>query len=186
MIKFTILVDMDDVLENLVDAWCKELNRRYGTSVTESDVNDWSIGKFFPSLTKEQLFAPLSDPEFWPTLSPMPKAQEVLKRLQDDGHVIRIVTASHYETVSPKIKWLLTHFPYLDWKDVVIASDKSIIRGNVMIDDGVHNLEGTSCIKVLFDRPHNRKYDASHNGMMRVYDWDEIYNLISYMAGGNL
>lgn len=65
MKKLTLLVDMDDVLECLVDAWCEELNRRHGTSVTTEDVDDWAIAKFFPTLTKEQLFAPLSEPSFW-------------------------------------------------------------------------------------------------------------------------
>lgn len=184
MKKLTLLVDMDDVLECLVDAWCKELNRRHGTSVVTEDIDDWAIAKFFPTLTKEQLFAPLNEASFWQTLSPMQNAQEVLCRLKNDGHTIRVVTASHFNTVSPKVAWLLEHYPYLKWEDVIIASDKSIINGDVMIDDGTHNLEVSSCMKILFDRPHNRKYDADSSGMVRVHNWDEIYDLISHIAGG--
>lgn len=114
----------------------------------------------------------------------MQNAQEVLCRLKDDGHTIRVVTASHFNTVPPKVAWLLEHYPYLKWEDVIIASDKSIINGDVMIDDGTHNLEVSSCMKILFDRPHNRKYDADRSGMIRVHNWDEIYELISHIAGG--
>lgn len=181
----TILVDMDDVLERLVDAWCTALNERHGTSVLCEHIDDWDIAKFFPGLSKEEVFAPLSDAEFWTTIQPMQNAQEVLKRLKDEGCTIRIVTASHYATIVPKICWLLNHYPYLSWKDVVIASDKSVVKGDIMIDDGVHNLEATNCFKVLFTRPHNLKYDAIANGMYRVSNWDEIYTLIHSMSGGN-
>ena len=114
----------------------------------------------------------------------MQNAQEVLKRIIDDGHIVRVVTASHYNTVAPKMKWLLNAYPYLNWSDVIIASDKRLICGDVMIDDGVHNLEATKCKKLLFDRHTNRKYDAEANGIVRVKNWDEIYKHISNIAGG--
>ena len=51
MKKLTILVDMDDVLENLVECWVDELNKKCGSSLCEEDITDWRIAKFFPSLT---------------------------------------------------------------------------------------------------------------------------------------
>lgn len=35
MKKLTILVDMDDVLENLVECWVNELNKKCGSSLCE-------------------------------------------------------------------------------------------------------------------------------------------------------
>ena len=35
MKKLTILVDMDDVLENLVECWVDELNKKCGSSLAE-------------------------------------------------------------------------------------------------------------------------------------------------------
>lgn len=61
MKKLTILVDMDDVLENLVECWVDELNKKCGSSLCEEDITDWRIAKFFPSLTNED-FSPLSTP----------------------------------------------------------------------------------------------------------------------------
>ena len=184
MKKLTILIDMDDVLEELGDAWVTELNRTHGTSVLPSDITSWKIADFFPTLTEDEVYQPLHDPKFWSTLVPTQNAQKIVKRLMDDGHTIRIVTASHYNTVAPKIAWLLGAYPYLRWKDIIIASDKSMICGDVMIDDGVHNLECTHCAKLLFDRYHNHTYKAEENGMIRVKNWDEIYSIISNMAGG--
>lgn len=51
MKKLTILVDMDDVLENLVECWVNELNKKCCSSLREEDITDWRIAKFFPQLT---------------------------------------------------------------------------------------------------------------------------------------
>ena len=175
MKKLTILVDMDDVLENLVECWVDELNKKCGSSLCEEDITDWRIAKFFPSLTNEDLFSPLNTAEFWGKIAPMQNAQDI--------HTIRIVTASHYATVPAKIKRLLEMYPYLKWEDVIVASDKSLIFGDIMIDDGTHNLEVTSCgLAVLFDRPHNRSYNDEAAGMVRVETWDEIYEVVSEFA----
>lgn len=182
MNRLTILIDMDDVLEDLVGCWISELNKKHGTTVTIEDVTDWKIAKFFPTLTNEELYAPLFDPDMWLKLEVMPNAPENVKRLIDDGHIVRIVTATHYGTVLPKMKRFLEMYPFLTWEDVIIASDKSVINGDVMIDDGVHNLESASCIKLLFDRPHNRAYNARANNMIRVKTWEEIYTEISRIA----
>lgn len=183
MKKLTILVDMDDVLENLVECWVDELNKKCGSSLCEEDITDQRIAKFFPSLTNEDLFSPLNTAEFWGKIAPMQNAQDILKKLIDDGHTIRIVTASHYATVPAKIKRLLEMYPYLKWEDVIVASDKSLIFGDIMIDDGTHNLEVTSCgLAVLFDRPHNRSYNDEAAGMVRVETWDEIYEVVSEFA----
>lgn len=184
MKKLTLLVDMDDVLKNLVECWTSVLNQRYGTSVREEDVTSWYIADFFPFLTKEQIFGVLHEHGFWESLSPMQNAPEVLERLISDGHTVRVVTASHYLTVPHKINRLLTLYPCLSWEDVIVASDKRCIMGDVMIDDGVHNLELTACRKLLFDRPHNRSFHEQEHGMVRVHSWNEIYAEITKIAGG--
>lgn len=185
MRSLTILIDMDDVLENLLECWVAELNRRYGTTVHPEEITNWLIGEFFPSLTKEELFAPLGDPTFWSLLSPMKDAPDVVCKLIDDGHRVRVVTSSHYKTVPAKMDWLFRHYPFLSWKDVIIAHDKKLINGDILIDDGVHNLENAQYKKLLFDQPHNRSYNAEENGMIRVYGWKEIYEIICRMTGGN-
>ena len=56
-----------------------------------------------------------------------------------------------------------------------------MIRGDVLIDDGIHNLEGGEYRKLLFTRHYNREYDAEANGMIRVHNWDEIVEIIDHM-----
>lgn len=180
--KLTILVDMDDVLENLVECWVNFLSIKHGLNVTENDITNWKIANFFPTLSEEEIFEPLNNPDFWLSLSAMQNAPDVIKQLIDEGHKVKIVTASHANSVAPKWACIKKLYPYFKWEDVIIASDKSIIKGSVMIDDGTHNLEDFPGVRVLFDRPHNHNYDEKKRNMIRVRSWDEIIGLIHGLA----
>ncbi len=186
MRHLTILVDMDDVLEHLLSAWILALNERHGLSVQLDDVTDWDVSLSFPTLTKQQVFAPLCRDDFWRTVQPIDGAADTLQKLISDGHTVYIVTSSRYENLQAKMNdALFQYFPFLKWSDVIITMHKQLIRGDVLIDDGVHNLEGGDYFKILMDMPHNRNYNAEKNGMHRVKSWDEIYELITqYAASG--
>ena len=84
MRHLTILVDMDDTIENLAEAWVDYLNARHQTSTSLSDITDWDISKAFPTLTKEQVYAPLFEDAFWNWVKPMKGASEALQKLIAD------------------------------------------------------------------------------------------------------
>ncbi|MBO5639771.1 MAG: hypothetical protein J5916_07690 [Oscillospiraceae bacterium] len=65
---------------------------------------------------------------------------------------------------------------------MIITSRKQLIRGDVLIDDGIHNLEGGAYIKILMTAPHNRNYDAEANGMIRAHHWAEIEEIIRRLS----
>ena len=122
------------------------------------------------------------EPGFWKTVKPVPGAAEALQRLMDAGHEVYIVTATLLENIPEKMNDLLfKYFPFLSWNQVIITHEKQMIRGDVLIDDGVHNLEGGDYAKILMTAPHNRNYDAEANGMIRVQDWTEIEKVIADM-----
>lgn len=183
MKHLTVLVDMDDTIENLTSAWVDYLNARHGAVVNVSDISDWDFTKAFPSLRKEEVYAPLFEDSFWDWVKPIDGAVEALQRLIADGHKVFIVTTSNYHTLAAKMeKVLFQYFPFLNWNDVIITSNKQLINGDVLVDDGVHNLEGGKYFKLLMTASHNRKYDAAANGMFRVNAWDEIYTAIDLIA----
>lgn len=79
---------------------------------------------------------------------------------------------------------LFRRFPFISWDQVIITSRKQLIKGDVLIDDGIHNLEGGDYIKILVTAPHNRDYDAEANGMIRVYNWKQIEEVINQLSEG--
>lgn len=183
MKKLTILVDLDDTIEGLLQAWVDWLNEHYGTSVKRDDVTEWEVSSFFPELTKEQVYEPLCQEDFWKTVKPFDGAAEYLQKLKDDGHKLLIVTSSWYGALRSKMENVLfKYFPMFTWKDVIITAHKQFIEGDVLVDDGIHNLVGGSYEKLLMDAPHNRWFDAEENGMTRVTNWSEIYTKICELS----
>lgn len=179
----TILVDMDDTIEQMLQAWVAGANETYGYNVAYEDITDWNVSKAFPGLTWEQVYAVPMRPGFWDTVSLVPGAAEALRRFMEAGHEVLIVTATPFESVPEKIGgFLFRYFPFLSWDQVIIAGKKQRIKGDVLIDDGVHNLVGGDYVKILMTAPHNKDYDAEANGMIRVNDWTEIEAVINRLG----
>ena len=51
----TILVDMDDTMEQLLEALVSRANERFGRNAAVEDVTDWSIVCAFPGIQKKQV-----------------------------------------------------------------------------------------------------------------------------------
>ncbi len=177
-----ILVDMDDTIEQLLKTWVERANEKYHRNVTLDQITDWNVAAPYPGVTKREIYGVTYEPGFWSAIEPMPGAAEALKHFIDEGHEVFIVTATEIEHVEEKMKGLLfRYFPFLTWDRVIITARKQMIRGDVLIDDGVHNLLGGDYRKILFTAPHNRDYDAEGNGMIRVHTWEEIVDIIDRM-----
>lgn len=174
----TIITDMDDVLVNLLAAWVRKLNERYGTNVKHKDVKQWDMHIAFPTLTDKQLFGILNEEEFWDEVSPFYDAVAYLKMLIDEGHKVVVATASHYRTIRPKLeKALFPYFTYLGWKDIIMISDKHLLKGDVMIDDNPDNLKDFEGIKILQNAPYNQNASIKEYDF-RVSNFEEAYQII--------
>ncbi len=182
----TILVDMDDTIEQLLKALVNRANERFNRNATMDDVTDWSIVCAFPGIEKRTILDFMCEPDFWEDVEPVPGAAEGLKHFMDEGHEVYIVTATESEHVEGKMKRVLfRYFPFLSWDHVIVTGKKQMIRGDVLIDDGIHNLVGGEYKKILFTAPYNRDYDAEANGMIRADSWEEIVRIIDGMKEEN-
>lgn len=182
MRKLRVLSDADDTIENLIECWVGALNKTHRLSVTPEDVKTWDFSEAFPMLSDKEIYAPLYVKEIWKELQPIKDSYRYLKQIMDDGHDLNIVTATNYHTCDVKIARILEIFPFLSWEQFVITSHKQIIMGDILIDDGVHNLIGGDYKKVLFDQPHNRSFNEQEIGAIRVYNWEQAYKVVNDMA----
>ena len=179
----TVLIDMDDVLECLLEAWLDYNNRKFGTDVKYDDIREWDLSKAFPGLSREETYAAEMDKDFWKNVRPMPGAPEAVRKLLDDGHDVIIVTATLYETLKEKMEDVLfKYFPFITRDRVIITFRKQLIKGDVLVDDGPHNLIGGDYRKILFNAPHNRDFDEKSIGAERVYNWEQAYECICRIA----
>ena len=181
--RITVLIDLDDTMTCLTRAWCLYLNNKYSINVTEDDIRGWNVENYFPMLTEEQVFEPLRTDEFWELVEPRANAQKFVRRLMLDGFDVYICTASSFDTIRAKLTYVLgRYFPFISWDQVIVAQNKQLINGDILVDDGVHNLQGGAYKKILMSAPHNQSYDAESNGMTRVKTWEEAYNAVHSYA----
>ena len=183
MKKLVILVDMDGTIEDLLTVWLDRVNKRYGYDVKPCDLTSWDIDEAYPGLSMDQIKDILNDGSVWGEVKPIPYAAEVLQEFIADGHEVYIVSASNHETLHEKMHDLLfRYFPFLSWDNVIITTHKQLIKADVLIDDGIHNLIGGSYAKVLYDTTYNRNVDDEAHGFIRVHNWHEVKEVIDKMA----
>lgn len=174
--EITVLVDMDDTIENLIPAWVDWLNKLYGTSVHSDEITDWAIHRFFPSLPEDAVYAPLYNDKFWGTVKPRQDAVHYLSKLMDMGFDMYICTTSNYQTIKSKLEYIIDrYFPFISWQRIINTHNKQLLSADILVDDGVHNLVGGSYKKILMTMPHNKAYDTNNSDIVRVSDWEEAF-----------
>jgi len=177
----TILIDMDDTIEDLLITWTKWLNFEYGLQVDYKKINRWEISYFFPSLTKEELYGPLHDSEFWKYVTPKKDAIIILEKLNKEHDIFICTNSVHtIDSLDSKINnTLLSNFPYLIKDQLIITSKKQLIKADYLIDDYEKNLIGGSYQGILFDMPHNKSFNNELHNIPRFNNWYDIYNHIN-------
>lgn len=177
--KMVILVDIDDVINNLCQTWTTWLNTKYKLSVQYDDIITWDMAGYYPELTNEQIYEPLFMPKFWQLVLPRFDAIKYIDMLVKEKYDVYLCTTSHYKTIDIKFENIVAkYFPFIPWNKIIITSKKQMIRGDVLIDDGIHNLEGGCYTKILMTAPWNKNYDTVSHQMYRADNWEDVYNII--------
>lgn len=166
-----ILLDVDDVIANLIDSWLSTYNTYSGDNLKPENILDWDISKFVPCEYKTFIYEILHDPQLYDKVKPVNGSLEGVNRLITKGFRIVYLTSPIIETAGVKFNWLLKNKFPIKLEDYIEANDKSLIFGDFMIDDGIHNIEKTRAgDALLFSQPWNKNYE----GAIRVNNWNEI------------
>jgi 5'-nucleotidase len=176
-----ILVDVDGVVADIHSIWLKMYNVDYNDSMTVHDIIKWEMHELVKPECGTKIYDYLKQPEFYLPIPVIKDALWGVWKLREDHEVI-FVTSGFF---SQKVEWLsgngflsgecaLSSEKWRTAKDVVITSDKSLIRGDCLIDDYPENLRNFTGAKLLFDSPWNR----SISEFPRVMDWDDVIKTI--------
>lgn len=152
----TILVDIDSTLTNFGEMLLLANNQLYDTHYGYTDITsyDWFDQTF------NNPWKPTYYQCFWNTVEVNPAAVTAIERWVKLGHQVYLCTASHFnDMLGYKIKRTLEPFNHelINERNVIIAQDKSVVRGTIMIDDYEENLNNFNGIKVCYSQPWNKK-----------------------------
>lgn len=174
--KGVVGVDQDWVLAKLTHKWVKVYNTIFNDNLRVEDINTWDIVQHVKPEAKDYMLNILNLHKFYRDLEIMEDSQRVLEKLSKDYEIIIVTDPFTRMSFKSKFDWLGERFPFIPTKNYVFTGNKSIIKADFLIDDGVHNLEGFDGHGLLFDAPYNREEDRFY----RVMNWQDIEHLFDY------
>lgn len=167
-----ILIDIDDTISNFGEVLLKYLNQQYDTDYKKDDIINW---KWFRN-NFQNPWQPTEYFFFWDEVIIDKDAINCIENLAKKGHEVYLVTASFpNDTLGYKIRKVLENFNknLINQSNIIICYNKGMIKGNIRIDDGIHNLYNDS-INILFDQPWNQNIKGIIPSFERKKSWKEI------------
>lgn len=175
-----ILVDMDNTLVEfsvgLADVW----QQRYPDEifVPPTQQKYFHPHRDYPEYLHDKIHAICHEPGFLRGLKPTFGGIAAVHEMIADGHDVRFVTShliGYDPAVLEKFQWIEDHFGK-EWVDrIVLTRDKTLIRGDVLIDDKPLITGGMDPVwkHIVFDRPYNHD-QVNKQRLRRWAEWREV------------
>jgi 5'(3')-deoxyribonucleotidase len=159
----TILVDVDGVLADFTPTYLHELEKATGRHYIEADVTDFDFRKCVCTAEEDAaVWRTLSEtPGIVYNLPTYPGAFQFLKELRELGRVVACTKPAGPRWAGERYHWLLDcgFAP----ADIVLCGDKNLVKGDVLIDDCIQNLdEWEHGPGILVERPWNMLVDSGY------------------------
>ena len=165
-----VIVDMDEVMADPMGAMIDWYQKEYDGEINYQHMLGGSWSRGFPEHHQPMIRERLMAEGFFRHLPVMEDAVDVLKAMNDRYEVFIVSAATEFpNSLKDKLEWLLEHFPFFTWKQLVLCGDKRLICGDYMIDDHVKNLKHFKGKKYLFTSAHN----LDITGYDRINNWKE-------------
>jgi 5'-nucleotidase len=167
-----ILVDMDEVIADTTLAMTNWYKKNIGGDIDfEKMLAGESLVKGFPekdqAIVRQQLF----EPGFFRNLPVIEDSREVLEEMNKKYEIFIVSAAVEFpNSLKEKYDWLMEHFPFFTWQQMVFCGDKRIMNGDYMIDDHVRHLQFFKGKPYLFSAPHN----LNEKGYERLDSWKHV------------
>jgi 5'(3')-deoxyribonucleotidase len=177
-----ILVDLDGVTADFYGSLLDLYNEEFGDSLTREDLVSWELSpEIFTKTTTKYLRGYFDRRNFWSGMKPIPGAVESLKYLHSQGHDILVVTAvplDSRECCYEKLIWVEKHLPFIGHNNFVATLRKSAVSGDILFDDGPHNIEAFPALTCAMDAAYNRSAKAD----FRVKSWESFIKVVEGIA----
>ncbi len=180
-----VLVDVDGVIRDMHSYMDKVYDREFPEE-TRSPITEWHFYKSY-SIGKRVYDFAFKDfaKEIFGDAPAYPGAAKFVKELSNRGHRITICTSQNRYTSFVTMLWLNEHRIYYD--DFYLTcytkneTPEKMIKGDILIDDGLHNLENFDGTQICFAQGWNTEF----KGKYRTNNYEEILNIIESIKEGS-
>lgn len=174
---YRIWIDQDSVLYDLHTPWLAAHNADYPEhAATIDDHTSWDVTAACKAAgCSADMRSYFNWPSIWQEGMPLENSQRVVQLWSDFKNVQLgvLTTAANAMCMPYKHEWLSKYFPNI--RDVIIVNNhlKHLVHGDILIDDGLHNLAHWRGIGICFTQPWNKDADV-----LRADDWNGVDILV--------
>lgn len=189
--SLSISIDLDGIVVDLYSTWLRLYNDDYGHGATIEDLVRWEMHECVK--IGHDIYKYLDRPDLYVHLEPLPGAIEAVRKLQEDGHDVHIISspAKHTQTASDKLTWCQHHLPFLKRQQITLSHQKHRFMTDVFIDDSLpnqkkHLAHQPTALRLAIAYPHNAEGAAIMTRVESFRDtataWKTIVELIEQKA----
>ncbi len=200
MKKLEIICDMDCILVDLFGPWLAWYNETYDDSLLVEHLTGWDIHGFVKKECGKAIldfFHPEKDLKIRPMLyrdcPAIDGAVDGIRALHEAGHDILICSAVSGTTANEKYLWCAKHLPFLHHHNIFLGNKKERLVGDVLIDDGPHNVVdynrrwGTRALTMGIAYPYNKAIENEYDVYAEDFRdtrkaWETIVDAVKKVA----
>jgi 5'-nucleotidase len=155
-----VLVDMDEVIADTTGGMIEWYKLVYGGDIDYKKMLEGkSLVKGFPE-EHQAAVRPVIE-----------NSIEVLEKMNQHYEVYIVSAATEFpNSLTDKYNWLMEHYPFFTWKQLVLCGEKSMIQADFMIDDHARHLQLFKGKPYIFTAPHN----LNEHDFERLNSWKEV------------
>lgn len=190
--SFTVLLDLDSTIYDLWTPWLEWYNRHYNDNLQKKDIDRWQCDEIVKPECGKKIYSFLNKKNMFTSLNPYPWALESIHKVHTWG-IKQVFCSTVVGTTGAKEKQeaIIRDFPYLGKESLVLVGhDKSLVNGNVLVDDGPHNLEafkkdGRLTVLANLDNAPYCKFKEADDVLTNWKEYPSIImNLMTYTREG--
>lgn len=173
-----ILIDMDGVQADWQGMFDKLISTYmpHVPLITDESLNQYYAQDLYPEEHQMEIRKLMMTPGFYRDLKPIEGSIETIKKLAEK-YTVFFCTApldGHETCASEKIEWVREHYGDEFANCIVITRDKTIVRGDILIDDkpDITGFAVPEWKQIIFDAPYNKGMHP------RIDFWSEAEEVI--------
>ncbi len=173
----TLIIDMDEVMADAITRFLEWYERDFGVHYTKADLYGTKLHLLVPEEHRKIVREYPHQKGFFKNLPLIENSMEVIEQLNNRFEVYVASAAMEFRySLEEKYDWLDQHFPFIHWKRRIFCGDKSIVKGDILIDDHDFNLSVFDGRAIMFTSSHNvseTKYERLDNWL----DAEKLFDL---------
>ncbi len=168
---------MDEVMADAILRFIEWYERDFGIHYTEEQLQGTKLQYIIPPSHWQIVKKYPHTKGFFKDLPLIADCQAVIKELNDKHEVYIASAAMEFKySLEEKYDWLDEHFPFIHWKRRIFCGDKSVLKGDVLIDDHEFNLSVFSGRAIMFTATHNA-FDTKYERLDNWLDARKLFDL---------